>query len=102
MSKSPSLNALADSLSKQTDVDDWTITPGVWSVVCKHFGQLDCDRFASDSVHLLPQFCSKFWSPSVWYVDCFSTKTLDESRCVAAMSSSCLGFCNAMLHQLAF
>ena len=66
------LNAWADRLSKHVDPDDWKLNKWVWDWICEYFGPFDCDRFASESTALLPCFCASFWSPSVWFVDCFS------------------------------
>jgi hypothetical protein len=71
------LNQLSDQLSKGADKDDWVLNPHHWAVVSARLGPFDCDRFASESTALLPRFCSLFWSPHVWYVDCYSRSWAD-------------------------
>jgi hypothetical protein len=66
------LNQLSDQLSKGADKDDWSLNPQHWAVVSARLGPFDCDRFASEATTLLPRFCGLYWSPNVWFVDCYS------------------------------
>ena len=66
------LNQWADDMSKLVDRDDWSVTAGTWQHIQSVMGPFHCDRFASESNHLLPLFCSTVHSPDVHYVEAFS------------------------------
>jgi hypothetical protein len=70
------LNQHADDLSKFVDLDDWGLSRRSWNIVQDRFKGFNCiftcDRFAAEDNRLLQCFCALYYSPGVWFVDCFS------------------------------
>ena len=64
-------NVLADELSKLQDRDDWMVNRAVFKRLASAGGPFDVDLFASHTNHLVPQYYSKFCTPTTSGVDAF-------------------------------
>ena len=65
-------NELADSISKITDYDDWSITPQCFEYLNSIWGIHTCDLFASYVNHKINKFYARYWMPGCVGVDAFA------------------------------
>lgn len=65
-------NLYADSLSKLTDTDDWSIDDESFAFICQELGYPDFDRFADDANCKVAVFNSRFHCPNSHAVNAFS------------------------------
>ena len=64
-------NQLADSLSRELHLDDWTVSAGVFTALDKRWGPHTLDPFASDLNSKCPRFRSRSLCPGSMGVDAF-------------------------------
>lgn len=62
-------NKIADSLSRCSDSDDWSVLDEIFVSLDKKWGPHTCDRFASDYNTKCSTFNSRFWCPGTSAVD---------------------------------
>jgi hypothetical protein len=65
-------NTEADLLSREMDLDDWSVHDAVFTMLCSRFGVPTVDCFASHYNAKTSKFFSKYWQPGTAGVDAFS------------------------------
>ena len=65
-------NMLADKLSKDIDVDDWSVSNHIFEFARKRWGNFSCDMFANHLNCKTNKFYSKHWCPDSTGVDAFA------------------------------
>ena len=73
-------NALADYISRLVDYDDWTLNPGIFSMLDAMWGPHTIDRFANSFNHQLVRFNSRFGDPGAEAVDAFTCDWANENN----------------------
>ena len=72
-------NRYADSLSKLSDTDDWTIDNETFTYLCQQLGHPQFDRFADDLNCKVPKFNSLYCCPNTSGVNAFAYDWSDVS-----------------------
>ena len=65
-------NVQADLISREIDLDDWSVSDRFFNFIDNLWGPHSVDRFADNINCKLPKFNSKFWCPNTYQVDAFS------------------------------
>lgn len=65
------LNTIADSISRVSDYDDWSIDQPTFALIDELWGPHTIDRFASPTNHRVKKFNSRFWCRDTAGVDAF-------------------------------
>jgi hypothetical protein len=66
------LNIAADRLSRMTDSEDWMLNPKYFDIATDTWGLPSVDRFATANNHQVPRFNSRYRSPGMEAMDCWS------------------------------
>ena len=64
-------NTFADSISKHSDTDDWSIDDESFNYIQSHFGTFDVDRFAASHNNKVNRFNSRYHCPHTESVNSF-------------------------------
>jgi hypothetical protein len=72
-------NAVADTLSKLIDSDDWAIANNVFQLINNKYGPFTLDPFASSTTAKVEKFYSRFWCPGSQGVDAFAYSWANEN-----------------------
>ena len=74
------INTIADSISRVSDFDDWSIDQDSFALIDHLWGPHSYDRFASPTTFKVHQFNSRFWCRDTAGVDAFCHSWSDENN----------------------
>ena len=75
-----SMNSIADSISRFSDYDDWSIDQSSFDLIDKLWGPHTVDRFASPTTRKLHKFNSRFWCSGSAGMDAFCQPWSDDNN----------------------
>ena len=73
------LNAEADALSKQQELDDFRISPEIFGHLDRHWGPHTIDLFATPASTQLPRYCSRLYEPTATATNAFTLSWRNEN-----------------------